>query len=49
MLYACSNQSLLHSCRAADAVARGSVVGSRDAQNVGSVVAKDGGQDESEL
>ena len=45
---ACSKQSLLRSCsRAANVVVRGSVAGPRDARRVGSVVAKDGGQEES--
>ena len=49
ILYACSEPSLLHSCSsAAHVVARGSVAGSRDVQNVSSnvVVATDGGQKE---
>ena len=39
-----------HCCTpAAGVIAMGSVAGSRDGRNVGGVVAKDGGQEESEL
>ena len=51
ILFACNKQSLLqqHSCSSTTDVVTGSVVGSRDAQNVGRVVAKDGGQEEPAL